>query len=250
MRQTPPAGDHSGASVHALPDGAADADGLTPRQRLVLDTIRSSVERRGYPPSMREIGEAVGLTSPSSVKHQLTALERKGFLRRDPNRPRAIEVVHPDDSRSISTWSRDETLPGGLLPDGGEDRDAAPRPSYVPVVGRIAAGGPILADQVVEDVFPLPRQLVGEGELFLLRVAGDSMIDAAICDGDWVVVRRQPVAENGEIVAAMIDGDATVKTLRRADGHVWLLPQNAAYEPIPADDAVVLGRVVSVLRSL
>ena len=210
---------------------------------MVLETIRSSVERRGYPPSMREIGESVGLTSPSSVKHQLTALERKGFLRRDPNRPRAIEVVHPDDSRSI-----------GIGVGYGEDHlapdDAAPTPAYVPLVGRIAAGGPILADQVVEDVFPLPRQLVGDGELFLLRVAGDSMIDAAICDGDWVVVRRQPVAENGEIVAAMIDGEATVKTLRRADGRVWLLPQNAAYEPIPADDAVVLGRVVSVLRSL
>jgi repressor LexA len=117
-------------------------------------------------------------------------------------------------------------------------------------VGRIAAGGPILAEQVVEDVFPLPRQLVGDGELFLLKVQGDSMIDAAICDGDWVVVRRQPVAENGEIVAAMIDGEATVKTLKRTDGHVWLLPHNAAYSPIPGDDATVLGRVVSVLRSL
>jgi repressor LexA len=235
--------------VHVLPDGAAGDDGLTPRQRLVLETIRSSVEQRGYPPSMREIGEAVGLTSPSSVKHQLTALERKGYLRRDPNRPRAIEVVHPDDSRAISSWA------GGQPADGfGEEqlapRDAAPAPSYVPVVGRIAAGGPILAEQVVEDVFPLPRQLVGDGDLFLLRVAGDSMIDAAICDGDWVVVRRQPVAENGEIVAAMIDGEATVKTFKRAEGHVWLLPHNAAYSPIPGDDAQVLGRVVSVLRSL
>ncbi len=130
------------------------------------------------------------------------------------------------------------------------DRDARPTPSYVPVVGRIAAGGPILAEQVVEDVFPLPRQLVGDGDLFLLKVVGDSMIDAAICDGDWVVVRRQPVAENGEIVAAMLDGEATVKTLKRTAEHVWLLPQNPAYSPIDGDDAVVLGRVVSVLRSL
>ncbi|WP_250446231.1 transcriptional repressor LexA [Actinotalea sp. C106] len=229
--------------MHALPDGPADGDGLTTRQRLVLETIRASVEQRGYPPSMREIGEAVGLTSPSSVKHQLTALERKGYLRRDPNRPRAIEVVHPDDSRAISplaSFGEDQLAPG----------DGAPAPSYVPVVGRIAAGGPILADQVVEDVFPLPRQLVGEGDLFLLKVVGDSMVEAAICDGDWVVVRRQPVAENGEIVAAMIDGEATVKTLRRTDGHVWLLPQNSSFAPIPGDDAVVLGRVVSVLRSL
>jgi repressor LexA len=238
------------ASVHVLPDGATGDDGLTPRQRLVLETIRSSVEQRGYPPSMREIGEAVGLTSPSSVKHQLTALERKGYLRRDPHRPRAIEVVHPDDSRAIASWSADEPDAVELGEEGLAPRDAAPTPSYVPVVGRIAAGGPILAEQVVEDVFPLPRQLVGDGDLFLLRVAGDSMIDAAICDGDWVVVRRQPVAENGEIVAAMIDGEATVKTLKRADGHVWLLPHNAAYSPIPGDDAQVLGRVVSVLRSL
>ena len=240
---------HGLASVHVLPDGAAGDDGLTPRQRLVLETIRSSVEQRGYPPSMREIGEAVGLTSPSSVKHQLTALERKGYLRRDPNRPRAIEVVHPDDSRSIASWQA-ESAPDRYGQDDLAPRDAAPAPSYVPVVGRIAAGGPILAEQVVEDVFPLPRQLVGDGDLFLLRVAGDSMIDAAICDGDWVVVRRQPVAENGEIVAAMIDGEATVKTFKRAEGHVWLLPHNAAYSPIPGEDAQVLGRVVSVLRSL
>ena len=245
---TPPANPDQGlATVHALPDGAADGDGLTPRQRLVLETIRSSVGRRGYPPSMREIGEAVGLTSPSSVKHQLMALERKGYLRRDANRPRAIEVVHPDDSRSIAPLgSAARTYAEEHLASG----DGFPTPTYVPVVGRIAAGGPILAEQVVEDVFPLPRQLVGDGELFLLKVAGDSMIEVAICDGDWVVVRRQPVAENGEIVAAMIDGEATVKTFRRAEGHVWLMPQNSAYAPIPGDEAVVLGRVVSVLRSL
>lgn len=236
-----PENDQQLASVHELDDARA-VDALTPRQRRVLETIRASVEQRGYPPSMREIGEAVGLTSPSSVKHQLTVLERKGYLRRDPNRPRAIEVRHPDDSRTAAPLELgEEHLAGG---------DAAPAPAYVPLVGRIAAGGPILAEQVVEDVFPLPRQLVGEGELFLLRVSGDSMVDAAICDGDWVVVRRQPVAENGEVVAAMIDGEATVKTLRRADGRVWLLPQNPAYEPIAADDAVVLGRVVAVLRSL
>jgi repressor LexA len=233
------------AAVAELGDG----DGLTPRQRLVLETVRASVESRGYPPSMREIGDAVGLTSPSSVKHQLTALERKGYLRRDPNRPRAIEVVQPDDSRGVAP------LPGvaGISGIGDADsaaREGAPEAAYVPVVGRIAAGGPILAEQLVEDVFPLPRQLVGAGELFLLKVVGDSMIDAAICDGDWVVVRRQPVAENGEIVAAMLDGEATVKTLKRADGHVWLLPQNPAYSPIDGDHAQVLGRVVSVLRSL
>jgi repressor LexA len=235
--------DEGNATVHALPEPGA-LPVLTGRQRRVLEEIRLSVETRGYPPSMREIGEAVGLTSPSSVKHQLVALERKGYLRRDPNRPRAIEVVHPDDSQTA------RMLATGAHPRPAGDDERLPAPSYVPVVGRIAAGGPILAEQVVEDVFPLPRQLVGDGELFLLKVQGDSMIDAAICDGDWVVVRRQPVAENGEIVAAMIDGEATVKTLKRTDGHVWLLPHNAAYSPIPGDDATVLGRVVSVLRSL
>lgn len=226
----------------------ATPDGLTARQRHVLETIRSSIESRGYAPSMREIGLSVGLTSPSSVKHQLTALERKGYLRRDPNRPRAMELVHVDDSRGVQSLDERHALPA--VQGEEADRDAHPAPSYVPVVGRIAAGGPVLAEQIVEDVFPLPRQLVGDGDLFLLRVAGESMIDAAICDGDWVVVRRQPVAENGEIVAAMIDGEATVKTFRRMDGHVWLMPHNAAFSPIPGDEATVLGRVVSVLRSL
>ncbi|MEL7976192.1 transcriptional repressor LexA [Isoptericola sp. F-RaC21] len=245
--------DTAGSSTTALAsvsELSPSADRLTPRQRRVLETIRTSVEARGYPPTMREIGEAVGLASPSSVKHQLTTLERKGYLRRDPNRPRAIEVVDPETPAA-----------GEAGPEGGatgfvagsvaaSDAQPAEAPSYVPLVGRIAAGGPILAEQVVEDVFPLPRQVVGDGDLFLLKVAGDSMVDAAICDGDWVVVRSQPVAENGEVVAAMIDGEATVKTFKQADGHTWLLPQNAAYSPIPGDEAQVLGRVVAVLRSL
>jgi repressor LexA len=230
------------AQVHALPDGPPGGDGLTQRQRRVLETIRSMVERRGYPPSMREIGDAVGLTSPSSVSHQLEALARKGFLRRDPNRPRAIELITPDQTRP------DAGLAAAVGDADTGEQDSRPTPSYVPVVGRIAAGGPILAEQAVEEVFPLPRQLVGDGELFLLKVVGDSMVEAAICDGDWVVVRQQPVAENGDIVAAMLDGEATVKTFKRRDGHVWLLPHNGAYSPIPGDDATVLGRVVAVLR--
>jgi repressor LexA len=227
--------------VHQLPDGPAGGDGLTHRQRLVLDTIRTLVERRGYPPSMREIGEAVGLTSPSSVSHQLETLQRKGFLRRDPNRPRAIELTTPGETRALpaSPPADDDVTGSG---------DARPQPSYVPLVGRIAAGGPILAEQAVEDVFALPRQLVGDGQLFMLKVVGDSMLEAAICDGDWVVVRQQPVADNGDIVAAMIDGEATVKTFKRRDGHIWLLPHNSSYSPIPGDDATVLGRVVAVLR--
>ena len=224
------------SDVKELPDGPADVDGLTPRQRLVLDFIREAIERRGYPPSMREIGEAVGLTSPSSVAHQLGSLERKGFLRRDANRPRAIEVRSPD--------------PAEPTVDVTGSGDAAPAPSYVPLVGRIAAGGPILAEEAIEDVFPLPQQVVGDGQLFMLKVVGESMLDAAICDGDWVVVRQQPVADNGDIVAAMLDHEATVKTYKKRDGHVWLLPHNPAYEPILGDEATILGRVVAVLRKL
>lgn len=203
---------------------------LTPRQRKVLRFIRESVAKRGYPPSVREIGDAVGLKSPSSVAHQLNALERKGLLRKDPNRPRAVDIRPMEETT--------------------EEWQNRPAPTYVPVVGRIAAGNPILAEQSVEDVFPLPKELVGEGNLFLLRVVGESMIEAAIADGDWVVVRQQPVADNGEIVAAMIDGEATVKTYRRRDGRVWLMPHNPAFNPIPGDDATILGRVVAVLRKV
>jgi repressor LexA len=223
-------------TVRDLPDGPADESGLTPRQRKVLEYIRDSVERRGYPPTVREIGEAVGLTSTSSVSHQLMTLQKKGFLRRDPSRPRAVDVRIPGEAERLI--------------DEAEERAAHPQPAFVPVIGRIAAGGPILAEQAVEEVFPLPRELVGSGTLFLLKVVGDSMIDAAIADGDWVVVRQQPNADNGDIVAAMIDGEATVKTYKRRDGHVWLMPHNPAYAPIPGDEAAILGRVVTVLRKL
>ncbi|WP_203899520.1 transcriptional repressor LexA [Virgisporangium aliadipatigenens] len=221
------------AVVSAFPDlFAAD---LTTRQQRILEFIRGWVERYGYPPSVREIGEAVGLVSPSSVAYQMKQLEEKGYLRRDPNRPRAVDVRPPSE----------------LIAENEEAvRSARPAPAFVPVLGRIAAGGPILAEQAVEDVFPLPRELVGEGTLFLLQVKGDSMLDAAICDGDWVVVRQQPTANNGEIVAAMLDGEATVKTYRRRDGHVWLMPQNPAFEPIAGDEATIMGRVVAVLRRI
>jgi repressor LexA len=219
-----------GATVTELPDGPADASGLTPRQQRVLTVIRESLTTRGYPPSMREIGEKVGLTSSSSVAHQLRTLEEKGYIKRDPNRPRALSVSMPEDV--------DET---GV-------NDARPAPAYVPMVGRIAAGGPILAEERVEQVFPLPKELVGDGTLFLLEVVGDSMIDAAICSGDYVVIRQQPTAENGEIVAALIDGEATVKTFQRKNGQVWLLPHNDAFEPIDGTHATILGKVTTVLR--
>ena len=238
--------------VRELPDGPPDATGLTPRQQRILAHLRDSIEQRGYPPSMREIGAAVGLTSTSSVAHQLRALEQRGLIRKDPKRPRALEVFLPEVMAHRKAMSGEETEAGVTA-----ESDVNPNPdaTMVPLVGRIAAGGPILAEetssrQSVEDVFPLPKQLVGNGDLFLLSVSGDSMVDAAICDGDFVVVRQQPTAENGEIVAALIDGEATVKTLSRKDGKVWLLPHNEAYEPIDGTHASILGKVTAVLRSL
>ena len=232
--------------VPETPDKPDPNHVLTWRQRKVLQVIRESVQQRGYPPSMREIGEAVGLTSTSSVSYQLSTLQKKGYLHRDVGRPRTVEVrlpghpaVRPEPSREPS---RDEEEAGEIPGFDIPSQEAA----YVPLVGRIAAGGPILAEQAIEDVFPLPRQLVGEGTLFLLKVAGDSMMNAAITDGDWVVVRQQEDAENGEIVAAMLDGEATVKTFKRSDGHVWLIPHNPAYTPILGDEATILGRVVAV----
>ena len=227
------------------------AKGLTPRQKKILETIQRSVNENGYPPSMREIGDTVGLASLSSVTHQLSQLEKLGYLRRDPKRPRAMEVLMPLtlDGGAAKPASQASAVrsPGAATVT---ELPTALDTAMVPLVGRIAAGGPILADQLVEDVMPLPRQLVGQGELFMLRVAGDSMVDAAICDGDWVVVRRQQDAANGDIVAALLDDEATVKTFRQRDGHTWLLPQNTLYEPILGDHATIMGKVVSVLRSL
>ena len=216
---------------------------LTARQQKILDAIRTEIEQKGYPPSMRQIGDMVGLASLSSVTHQLGRLETMGYIRRDPKLPRAIEVL--DENGVGIHGSASSSLPE--LPNfevGNED--LVP----VPLVGRIAAGGPITAEQSVEDVLALPRQLVGSGKLFMLKVKGDSMIDAAICDGDWVVVREQHTADNGDIVAALLDDEATVKVFRQVDGHTWLMPRNSNYEPIMGDRATVMGKVVSVLRSL
>ncbi|HET9500008.1 MAG TPA: transcriptional repressor LexA [Marmoricola sp.] len=236
----------SGSNVRELPDAPPDATGLTPRQQRILNVLRDSIEQRGYPPSIREIGDTVGLASSSSVAHQLRVLEQKGFIKRDPNRPRALEVFLPELMAARRSLSAAE--------DTGFDEtgvgDAAPPAAYVPLLGRIAAGGPILAEENLEEVFPLPRTLVGEGNLFLLEVSGDSMIDAAICNGDYVVVRQAQTAENGEVVAAMIDGEATVKTFQRKGGQVWLLPHNDAYDPIDGTHATILGKVTAVLRRM
>jgi len=209
---------------------------LSEKQLAILEVIQRSIARNGYPPSMREIGDAVGLKSLSSVTHQLNQLELIGYLRRDAGNTRAMEVLID--------------LPGMAAENPADTAPSVGDAAMVPLVGRIAAGVPITADQQIEEIFPLPRQLVGKGELFMLRVSGESMIDAAICDGDWVVVRSQATAENGDIVAAMLDGEATVKAFRQRDGHTWLLPRNSAFEPILGDEATVLGKVVAVLRAV
>jgi repressor LexA len=237
--------------VTVTPERPEPGHVLTWRQRKVLQVIRDSVQKRGYPPSMREIGEAVGLTSTSSVSYQLSTLQAKGYLHRDAGRPRTVEVRLPGHPAVRPEFEQDDEETAEA-PAGSFDIPSQ-EAAYVPLVGRIAAGGPILAEQQVEDVFPLPKQLVGEGEHFLLQVSGDSMINAAITDGDWVVVRSQSDAENGEIVAAMVEGqgaegEATVKTFKKSDGHVWLIPHNPLYAPILGDEATILGKVVAVLR--
>jgi repressor LexA len=214
--------------------------GLSPRQGRIVRIIEDSVRCHGYGPSLREIAEAVGLASTSSVAYQLSVLEKKGHLTREAGRPRTAVLRNPAQERA------------GLRPAGPAEREITP----VPLVGRIAAGRPIFADESVEDIIPLPKQLVGEGTFIMLRVVGESMINAAITDGDWVVVRRDSDVENGDIVAAMLesetsaDREATVKTFKKADGHVWLIPHNPAYSPMMADDAVIIGKVVTVLRRM
>ena len=211
-------------------DSPAGKAELSARQISILEFIKSSSESQGYAPSMREIGDAAGLNSPASVKYQLDILEEKGFIRRDENRGRAMEVVLPDSMTGESATT-DKTR-------------------FIPLVGSIAAGVPITADQQVEETLPLPESLVGKGDLFMLKVKGESMINAAICDGDYVVIRQQKDANNGEIVAAMIDGEATVKTFSRKGGHIWLLPANDDFAPIDGNQCEILGKVTAVLRSI
>lgn len=295
---TPPAA-HTADATAAVPQTtdptppAAILASLDERARSVYTCVCERISSQGYPPSMREIGALVGLTSPSSVKHQLDKLERLGLLRRNPRLPRALEIVSLSPTQSASSAASTDTadptplthlpphdgptaaLTSAPAANGDTHAGAAPiidlaaaraarlpelpgvgegEAVAVPLVGRIAAGSPILAEQEIDDVLALPRRLTGGGELFMLEVHGDSMIEAAICDGDWVVVRSQPDADNGDIVAAMIqdlDGaSATVKVLSRRNGHQWLLPRNPNYAPIPGDEATIMGKVVTVLRAL
>jgi repressor LexA len=236
---------------------------LTPRQRDVLHAIEGFRQRHKYAPSVREVGEVVGL-GPSGVQHHIQVLRQKGWLSESAGQARSsvvlapghpvVEVIEPRQatgairSREASKTRDPGAAPGAAETAGTVRTAGAATAAYVPLVGEIAAGHPKDARQSVEDIFPLPKQLVGEGDLFLLKVVGDSMIDAAIADGDWVVVREQQVAENGEIIAAMIEDEATVKSYRMSEGHIWLIPHNPAFAPIPGDGATILGKVVSVLR--
>lgn len=244
---------------------SAEREPLSERQQLVWDAIRTHVASKGFAPSFREIGSIVGLKSTSSVKHQLEVLQRYGYIRMNANKGRAIELVRSaeDDSARSESPSPDaadrndadddHARPSAIIPFPSmeSDDDSAIRESHdIPLVGRIAAGTPITAEQHIEDVMRLPERLTGTGTLFMLEVHGDSMIDAAICDGDFVVVREQSTADNGDIVAALLDDEATVKTLRRDKGHVWLMPHNPAYSPIDGTDATIMGKVVTVLRRI
>jgi repressor LexA len=242
------------STIPFSPRHKPDESVLTDRQHKVLDAIRSHIDRQGFAPSFREIGNAAGLKSPSSVKHQLQALEDKGFIRMNANKGRAIEVV------ADSSIDADAITAGAITaaPSAGQGvaevyqfpNESITQSHDVPLVGRIAAGAPITAEQHVDDVMRLPERLTGTGTLFMLEVHGDSMIDAAICDGDFVVVREQNTAVNGDIVAALLDDEATVKTFRQENGHVWLMPHNPAYSPIDGTYASIMGKVVTVLRKL
>ena len=216
------------------PEDDAMVEGLTDRQRQTLHFIAETVAERGYPPSVREIGEALGLASSSTVHSHIQALQRKGYIRVDPTKPRAIELLYDPDT------------------DLPRERAAA---KSVPLLGRIAAGTPVLAEEHVEEIYPLPADFVGDGNVFMLRVAGDSMVDAGILDGDYVVVRQQPTAHSGEVVAAMIPSeygdapDATVKTIRHRGSAIVLEPANEELDPFEAPPGTeILGKVVAVFR--
>jgi repressor LexA len=238
--------------------------GLSARQCKIVRVIEDSVRSNGYGPSLREIAEAVGLASTSSVSYQLATLERKGYLTREAGRPRTAVIKNPGQPQHQPAHPQRALSQQALSQQALSQQAQAPAlaplagrgVTRVPLVGQIAAGRPLLVDESVEDVIPLPKQLVGEGDFIMLRVVGESMIDAAIADGDWVVVRRETDVENGDIVAAMIESDtsadqeATVKTFKRVDGHVWLIPHNPAFTPLLADGAKIIGKVVSVLRRL
>lgn len=207
--------------------GVPAVDDLSPRQRQILEFIRSEVMKKGYPPSVREVGQAVGLSSSSTVHGHLGKLEEKGYIRRDPTKPRAIELL----DRANGEYPRKEVI-------------------QVPIVGKVTAGAPILAVENVDDYFPMPKEFVGDGETFMLKVRGNSMIEAGILNDDYVVVRRQSHAENGDIVVALLEDEATVKRFFREANHIRLQPENPNMQPILVRDVQILGKVIGVFRKL
>ncbi|GIP32631.1 transcriptional repressor LexA [Paenibacillus sp. J2TS4] len=202
---------------------------LSNRQQAILEFIKNEVRDKGYPPSVREIGEAVGLASSSTVHGHLERLEKKGLIRRDPTKPRAIEILDGDESVSL--------LPSSI--------------ARVPLIGKVTAGMPITATENIEDYFPLPSHYVGDHNVFMLSVMGDSMIEAGIHNGDYVIVRQQPTADNGDIVVAMTEDDeATVKTFYKEKDHIRLQPENSSLEPIRLNNVTILGRVIGIFRDI
>ena len=212
---------------------------ITKRQQQIYDFIRSYQTEKGYPPSVREMAAAVGLSSPSTVHAHLSALEAHGLIKRDKTKPRALEVFeqegNPDNNLDISQESPVPEMRGVVS---------------LPLVGRVAAGMPILAEQNIEDTFTIPTEIASESSSFILEVHGNSMINVGIYNGDYIIVREQPSAMNGDIVVAMIDGSATVKTFYKERGRVRLQPENDAMEPIFADNPTILGKVVALMRRL
>ena len=211
---------------------------LTQRQQAVLDAIRTLREARDMPPTLREIAEAVGLKSVASAKYQIDQLKAMGFLEQRDNISRGISL----NALGNEATAEDETP--------ANDNVVTGRFRSYPLLGKIAAGVPLLAQENIDDHVTLPESLVGKGDVFLLKVQGESMKDAAIMDGDIIAVRQQATADNNDIVAALVDDSATVKVFKQADGHTWLLPRNPAFEPILADHAQIMGKVTAVLRSL
>lgn len=227
------------ASVHSLPDKASDNPELSARQVIVLQTIIDTVAEQGFPPAMRDLLNASGLSSVSSIAHQLSALERMGYIKRGSNKARGMEILRNVDGSPFENNSNTTSIPNS-------DDSVS-----IPLLGQIAAGTGLIAEQNIENTMSLPREMTGFGDLFMLQVRGESMIDAGIFDGDFVVVRQQATANNGEIVAALInDEEATVKTFKKRDGQVWLMPHNPDFEPIDGNDARIMGIVVTVMRKL
>ena len=220
---------------------------LKEREKKILEYMLTEIRKKGYPPTVREMCSSLGIKSTSTAHKDIASLEQKGYIRKDPAKPRAIEILDPDTNAANRNISK-EPYPGSGF--GNNERADVVE---IPLVGQIAAGTPILAQENIEDSFPVPARYVGKGNHFMLTVKGDSMIEAGILDGDYILVQQQQTADNGEIVVAMVDGfesEATVKTFYKENGHIRLQPENQNMSPIIVKDARILGLVKGVFRYL